>query len=52
MNTLLQNKTASLECLLNEHFQVKVVRKDLTKLIKEGVKHRGVSTLVAEEIAN
>lgn len=36
MNIQLQNKTASLDTLLNEHFQGRVVRKDLTKLLKEG----------------
>ncbi len=30
------NDTPSLDALLNEHFQGKVVRKDLTKLLKEG----------------
>ncbi len=30
------NDTQSLDSLLNEHFQGKVVRKDLTKLLKEG----------------
>ncbi len=30
------NDTRSLDSLLNEHFQGKVVRKDLTKLLKEG----------------
>jgi ATP-dependent Lon protease len=32
----MDNETISLDALLNEHFQGKVVRKDLTKLLKEG----------------
>ena len=32
----MENETVSLDALLNEHFQGKVVRKDLTKLLKEG----------------
>ncbi|MGM0540767.1 MAG: protease Lon-related BREX system protein BrxL [Thermodesulfobacteriota bacterium] len=32
----MENETLSLDALLNEHFQGKVVRKDLTKLLKEG----------------
>ena len=32
----MENTTPSLDTLLNEHFQGKVVRKDLTKLLKEG----------------
>ncbi|SOB57192.1 Peptidase S16 family protein [Pseudodesulfovibrio profundus] len=32
----MENEAISLDTLLNEHFQGKVVRKDLTKLLKEG----------------
>lgn len=32
----MENEAVSLDALLNEHFQGKVVRKDLTKLLKEG----------------
>jgi ATP-dependent Lon protease len=32
----MENQPASLDALLNEHFQGKVVRKDLTKFLKEG----------------
>lgn len=32
----MDNEAVSLDALLNEHFQGKVVRKDLTKLLKEG----------------
>jgi len=32
----MENEAANLDALLNQHFQGKVVRKDLTKLLKEG----------------
>ena len=32
----MENEAHSLDALLNEHFQGKVVRKDLTKFLKEG----------------